>query len=304
MEEWPQLLSRQLQRTIGTTENIPAQWKELLLLVNATYQQYDHDRLLAEQAMALSSDQFVKKNKALEEASRQLSRSNQELEKFAYVVAHDLREPLRAIASFTQLLGRRLTGKLEPETEEFMDYIVGNVNHMERLLEDTMNFSRLRTNDQLEEENVATNALVEHILNNYQDLPAKNKPLFFIETPLPNLRINAIRMRQVWQNLISNAIKYNDADVPEIRIGCQQTAELVTFSICDNGPGIPPDYAEKVFELFTTLQNKFESNSSGIGLAICKKIIEDYGETIWVDTQITKGACIRFALPRSRVVTT
>jgi len=253
MEEWPQLLSRQLQRTIGTTENIPAQWKELLLLVNATYQQYDHDRLLAEQAMALSSDQFVKKNKALEEASRQLSRSNQELEKFAYVVAHDLREPLRDIASFTQLLGRRLTGKLEPETEEFMDYIVGNVNHMERLLEDTMNFSRLRTNDQLEEENVATNALVEHILNNYQDLPAKNKPLFFIETPLPNLRINAIRMRQVWQNLISNAIKYNDADVPEIRIGCQQTAELVTFSICDNGPGIPPDYAEKVFELFTTL---------------------------------------------------
>ena len=303
MEEWTKLLARQLRRAIGTTENIPTEWQELLLLVNATYQHYDHDRLLAERAMELSSDEFVQKNKALEEASRQLSRSNQEFEKFAYVVAHDLREPLRSIASFTQLLDRRLAGQLDPKTQEFMGYIVDNVSNMQRLLEDTMNFSRLGASNQLEEEKVDINALIAHLFQNMQVLSTQTKPLLFIDTPLPNLQINAIRIRQVWQNLISNAIKYNDADVPEIRVSCQQSAELVTFSICDNGSGIPPDYAEKVFELFTTLQNKFESNSSGIGLAICKKIIEDYGETIWVDTQITKGTCLRFSLPLSRVVT-
>jgi len=245
----------------------------LLQLVNASYKQYERDRSLVERAMELSSEEFVTKHKELAETSKQLSLSNEELEKFAYVVAHDLKEPLRSIGSFTQLLERRLGSHLDEDTKEFMGFIQKNVRHMQQLLNDTITFSKIKINpDELEL--VDTNQLLREIIDNYNHLPLIDRPILRIKNELPHLRINLTQIRQVWQNLMVNAIKYNKAPIPEIIVSSQPNEGFVQFSIQDNGIGIDPGFAKKVFDLFTTLHNKLETSSSGIGLAVCKKNIE------------------------------
>jgi light-regulated signal transduction histidine kinase (bacteriophytochrome) len=225
----------------------------------------------------------------------ELARSNAELEQFAYVSSHDLQEPLRMISSYLQLLQRRYQGKLDEKADKYIYFAVDGASRMQVLINDLLEFSRVTT---MANEPEPTNC--EFVLNQVLfDLE------LFIETnratvsndPLPEVMADYTQLAQVFQNLIVNGIKFNSQEVPKIHISAERKASEWVFSVKDNGIGINPQYSEKIFEVFKRLYRKEEYPGTGIGLAICKKIVERHGGHIWVESELDKGSTFYFTLP-------
>jgi PAS domain S-box-containing protein len=235
---------------------------------------------------------------ALHEAHEELKRSNAELEQFAYVASHDLQEPLRMVASYTQLLARRYDERLDSDAREFMSYIVDGASRMKQLIEDLLAYSRVGTKG-IAFANVSAEAALRRALFNLRG-GIEEARAAVTHDPMPTLPADEVQLGQLFQNLIGNALKFRSQADPKIHIVVTESASEYTFEVRDNGIGIEPQYFERIFMVFQRLHNKGEYPGTGIGLAICKKVVERHGGRIWVESRPGEGSSFFFTLPKER----
>ena len=221
--------------------------------------------------------------------------SNRELEQFAYVASHDLKEPLRMVASYTRLLGEEFAGKLGAEADKYIGYAVDGAKRMQALIDDLLCFSRIgRTGGRLRP--VDLQKLADTVLVNLEgSIQAHGAFVEFDQ--LPTVRGNPTLLAQLLQNLIANAIKFHGDAAPVVRIAHRRQEGGWLFSVEDNGIGVAPEYRERIFELFQRLHSRGQYEGTGIGLAICRKVVEQHGGRIWVESQHGAGSTFYFTLP-------
>jgi PAS domain S-box-containing protein len=225
----------------------------------------------------------------------ELNRSNEELGQFAYIASHDLQEPLRMVASYTQLLSRRYKGKLDAEADDFIAFAVDGANRMQRLIQDLLAYSRVGTKGTDLLDYSSEEALQQALIN--LRAPIGDSGALVTHDPLPNVLADEMQLIQLFQNLVGNAIKYQSPGIPVIHVSAAMNVEKKwIFSIRDNGLGIDPQYFEKIFGMFQRLHKREEFAGTGIGLAICKKIVERHGGNISVESQPGQGSTFRFTL--------
>ena len=226
----------------------------------------------------------------------ELKRSNDELEQFAYVASHDLQEPLRMVASYTQLLAQRYKGQLDSDADEFIAYAVDGSTRMQGLIQDLLAYSRAGTNGK-ELHEVSSGDALKEALTNLRGTIEENRAVV-THGPLPAITTDSMQLVQVFQNLIGNAIKYHSARLPLVHVSAAKNGggEWI-FSVRDNGLGIEPQYFERIFVLFQRLHGREEFKGTGIGLAVCKKMVEQLGGRIWLESQPGEGSTFHFALP-------
>jgi PAS domain S-box-containing protein len=226
----------------------------------------------------------------------ELKRSNDQLEQFAYVASHDLQEPLRMVASYTQLLAKRYKGRLDSDADEFIDYAVDGCNRMQSLIRDLLAYSRSGADRKVLHKVSAESALKEALTNVRGAMEDSGASV--THDLLPDLMTDETQLVQVFQNLIGNAIKYHREAAPLIHVSAMKNRDKEwIFSVRDNGLGIAPQYFERIFIIFQRLHGKQEFGGTGIGLAICKKNLEQLGGRIWLESQLDKGSTFYFALP-------
>lgn len=231
--------------------------------------------------------------------SDDLARSNAELERFAYVASHDLQEPLRMVSSYTQLLSRRYKGKLDASADEFIAYAVDGATRMQTLINDLLTYSRVGSKPR-EFAPVNTEVVLQRVLHDMQGTLEAREATVHHPDPLPPVMGDAVQIGQVLQNLIGNATKFRrpeEASRVEITVRRESEGRFWLFSVKDNGIGIDPRYFERIFVIFQRLHTKQEYAGTGIGLAICKKVVERHGGRLWVESEPNQGANFLFTLP-------
>jgi PAS domain S-box-containing protein len=230
----------------------------------------------------------------------ELKRSNDELEHFAYIASHDLQEPLRMVSSYTQLLAKRYKGRLDADADEFIAFAVDGSSRMQRMIQDLLIYSRAGTSGRGLREADTAGALKNALTNLRATIEESGAVVTHAD--LPAITTEHTQLTQVFQNLVGNAIKYRGATVPHIHISAvKHGSGEWKFSVHDNGMGIDPQYFEKIFVLFQRLHGREEFEGTGIGLAICKKMLERLGGRIWVESQPGQGSTFLFTLPQSGV---
>src|SRR3984885_1552113 len=233
---------------------------------------------------------------ALMKTMAELKRSNEELGQFAYVASHDLQEPLRMVASYTQLLAQRYKGQLDSDADEFIAFAVDGCNRMQGLIQDLLSYSRAGANPEPLRE-VSCEGALEKTLRNLRPT-IQDSGAMVTHDSLPTIMTDETQLVQVFQNLIANAIKYHGAEPPVVHVSAtRNSGNEWVFSVRDNGMGMEPQYFERIFILFQRLHGREEFAGTGIGLAMCKKIVDRLGGRIWVESQPTKGSTFYFALP-------
>ena len=227
------------------------------------------------------------------EIEEELRRSNADLEQFAYVASHDLQEPLRMVSSYVQLLRRRYADKLGEDAQDFIEFAVDGAQRMQRLIDDLLAYSRVGTRGGPMEPADSGAALLRALGNLEARIEETGADV--THGPLPYVMGDSGQLVQLFQNLISNAIKYSQRK-PRILVEAADAEEGWRFSVADNGIGIEPQYGERIFELFRRLHGRDEYSGTGIGLAICKKIVERHGGAIWVESEPGDGSTFYFTL--------
>lgn len=231
----------------------------------------------------------------LEETMVELTRSNAELQQFAYVASHDLQEPLRMVASYTQLLARRYQGKLDADADEFIAFAVDGATRMQQLLKGLLAYSRVNTQGQpLQLTN--SEVVLEQALANLQLMIVENQAIV-THDPMPAVLVDKTQLLQLFQNLISNALKFRAEEPPQVHISARQQGQEWLFSVRDNGIGLESQDVDRIFVIFKRLHTRQEYPGNGVGLAICKRIVERHGGRIWVESQPGQGAIFYFTLP-------
>lgn len=274
---------RKLQRSQEELEiRVQARTQELMT-VNTALQAEVNERLEAQQQ--------------LQRLAEDLQRSNQELEQFAYVASHDLQEPLRTVTSYTQMLARKYQGNLDDKADKYIGYVVDGATRMQQLISDLLSYSRVGR-QHLQRQLTDLNSLVNQALKNLQIAIAEGSEITV--DPLPTLYVDPTQISQLLQNLIGNALKYRSQAVPKIHIAAQQQEQEWLFSVQDNGIGIEPQYAERIFVIFQRLHTRRNHPGTGIGLAICKKIVERHHGKIWLESQPGEGSTFYFTLPTTQ----
>ncbi|WP_394620031.1 ATP-binding protein [Lentzea sp. JNUCC 0626] len=241
-------------------------------------------------------DAAQERNLALDAATAELERSNAELEQFAYVASHDLQEPLRKVASFCQLLERRYRDQLDDRATQYIDFAVDGAKRMQQLINDLLSFSRVGRHQDKHVVVPATqlvNDAVRNLAQAVEDSDAR------IEVgSLPEVRGEVRLLTAVFQNLIANAVKFRAEQPPHVHVSASPGEDdMWVFSVRDNGIGVEEQYAERIFVIFQRLHTKDRYSGTGIGLAMCRKIVEYHGGRIWLDTEATTGTTMHFTLP-------
>ncbi len=231
----------------------------------------------------------------LEQEAKELARSNADLERFAFIASHDMQEPLRAISSYTQLLSRRYAGKGDPDADDFAGFIITGAERMRDIINGVLAYSRV-TLDNSSVARTDLNRLLQDALANLQSA-IKDSGAVVTHDPLPTLSVHGREITQLLQNLIGNALKFRSQEPPRVHISAQLAGNEWTFSVKDNGIGIDPQYAERIFVLLQRLHTQDAYPGNGLGLAICKKIVERDGGRIWVEPGTPRGSVFRFTLP-------
>jgi light-regulated signal transduction histidine kinase (bacteriophytochrome) len=236
--------------------------------------------------------------RALEAHAAELERSNAELEHFASVASHDLQEPLRTVSSYTQLLSERYRGQLDERADRWIDYVVGGVDHMKRLIDGLLSLARVRTTG-AEFQPVDTEAIVDKVWESLRVHPSATGARLSLGS-LPVLGADASQIEQLFQNLLSNAIRYRRFDVP-LRVEITADRQLGNeaewgFAVADNGIGIEMIHATRIFEIFQRVAREIDQTGAGIGLAVCDRIVKRHGGRIWVESAPGHGARFRFTL--------
>ena len=231
----------------------------------------------------------------LEKIAIELKNSNQELQSFAYTLSHDLQEPLRMISSYMQLLKRRYKGKLEQDADEFIAYAMDGAKRMSAMIDGLLQYSRVETQGEPFSLHDLDEVLDEALAN--LRLIIEDSTAEVDKNPLPTLATDASQMQRLFQNLIGNALKFRGDVSPRVRIEAERHGAEWVFSIADNGIGIPPEQAERIFNMFQRLHTREEYPGMGIGLAVCKRIVERHGGRIWVESELGNGCTFFFTLP-------
>jgi signal transduction histidine kinase len=235
-------------------------------------------------------------NEALAAHAMDLQRSNAELEQFAYVASHDLQEPLRKVTSFCQLLQRRYAGQLDERADQYIEFAVDGAKRMQVLINDLLAFSRVGRVALQETGPVSCEAALTAARANLETQLAQSGATV-TAGPLPVVAAQLPLLTAVFQNLLSNAVKFRGEQPPRISVAAVREGEFWTLSFADNGIGISPEYADRIFVIFQRLHDRATYPGTGIGLAMCRKIIEYFGGRIWLDTGVANGAVFRFTLP-------
>jgi PAS domain S-box-containing protein len=245
-------------------------------------------------------EELVKERTAeLEKSNRELTYTNLELEQFAYVASHDLQEPLRMVTSYVQLLAKRYQGKLDRDADEFIGFAADGATRMHWLINDLLTYSQVGTRAKALAP-TDSEAVFEQSLSNLR-VAIEEKGAAVTHEPLPRVMADDVQLGQLFQNLVSNAIKFHGEGVPRVHVSANPNGNRWIFSIQDNGIGIDPEFKERIFVIFQRLHGKDKYPGTGIGLAICKKIVERHGGNIWVESQLGKGATFYFTLPKEGV---
>jgi len=233
---------------------------------------------------------------ALRRAVADLKRSNEELQQFAYVASHDLQEPLRAVASFTQLLSERYKGKLDKDADEFIAFAVGGANRMQTLINDLLSYSRLETRGKPPEPVDSHDALGRALAN--LGTAIRESGALVTNDDLPKVLADESQLAQLFQNLVGNAVKFHGKEPPRVHVSAVSQGNEWLFSVRDNGIGIAQEYHERIFSIFQRLHSREEYPGTGIGLALCKRIVERHGGTIRVESEPGSGSTFFFTLPK------
>lgn len=230
----------------------------------------------------------------LEKTTAEMRRSNTELEQFAYVVSHDLQEPLRMVTSYTQLLARRYHGKLDADADDFITYAVDGAERMRALLNGLLDYSRVGTHGKPFKLTYCEDVLDQAMTN--LKVAIEESGALVNHDYLPMLIADEVQLVQLFQNLIGNSIKFCSQKPPRIHVSAEKKGNQWVFSVRDNGIGIDPQYAQRIFEMFKRLHTKEEYPGTGMGLAICKKIVERHGGYIWIHSQPEEGSTFYFTI--------
>jgi len=235
----------------------------------------------------------------LKQTMAELERSNEELQQFAYVASHDLQEPLRMVASYTQLLSRRYKGKLDTDADEFITYAVDGATRMQQMINALLTYSRVDTRGK-DFKPTDCKSVLEAVLANLR-VAIEESGAVVTHDPLPTVMADEVQLTQLFQNLIDNAIKFRGDEPPRVHISAKQKGAEWVFSVRDGGIGIDPQFAERVFVIFQRLHGKQEYPGTGIGLAICQRIVERHGGRIWMESQPGEGSTFYFTIPIKEV---
>lgn len=241
-----------------------------------------------------AQESLTRYTEELAHSSAELSRSNADLESFAYVASHDLQEPLRMISSYLSLLGEHYHGKLDAQADEFIAYAVDGVEQMRALVQDWLSYSRA-SRAPICLELLDCKAVVDRALANLQQAIKESRAEITVKS-LPVVKGDATQLERLFQNLIGNAIKFRSQHPPIIEVSARQNGEW-TFCIHDNGIGVDPQYRERIFGIFQRLHTRQEYAGTGIGLAVCKRVVERHGGRIWVESEPGRGSSFFFTLP-------
>ena len=240
---------------------------------------------------------LLKYDKNNQKYTEQLGQSNKELERFAYITSHDMKEPLRNIISFSQLFKKRSKNRLNENETEYLDIISNNANQLHELIENVLEFSRINRNISEDLGDVDLQDVIGEIVHNLK-ITLCDKNGVVICTHLPKIKAAEIHMIQLFQNLIENGIKYNKNNQPEVYISMVEETKDYIFKIADNGIGISPEYHDHIFEMFKRLHTREEYQGTGIGLALCKKIAQRYKGDLTVEKSSDKGTMFKLVLPK------
>ena len=261
-------------------------------------QEIGQRRCSEEEVLILNADlehRVAERTAELSERAKDLERSNSELQQFAYVASHDLQEPLRMVASFTQLLAKRYKDKLDDDARDFMNYAVDGATRMQALISDLLNYSRIGTQGKA----LAltdSDALFKWVLDSLQ-FRIEESGAVIVRDPLPMVMADPQQLGQLFQNLLTNAIKFRGEVPPNVRISTERDGKNWKISVRDNGIGISQEHAERIFVIFQRLHTKTEYPGTGIGLAICKKVVERHGGRIWIEPSPGGGTTFCFTIP-------
>ena len=231
----------------------------------------------------------------LKKLSEELARSNTDLRDFAYVASHDLKKPLQSIEGFAKLLARRYKGKLDAKADEFIEYIGSGVKRMQELIKDLLEYSQIGAKEK-KFKPTDCSGVVQKVLGNLQAAIEESNAVVTYDE-LPTVMVDTPQMISLFQNLIDNAIKFHSEEAPRIHISTERKGDEWVFSIRDNGIGIDPKDSERIFGMFQRLHGSTDYPGTGIGLAICKKIIERHGGRIWLESETGKGSIFYFTMP-------
>ena len=231
---------------------------------------------------------------------KELDRSNHELEQFAYIASHDLREPLRMVASYTQLLAERYRGKLDKTADQYIEYASNGALRMQALIRDLLILARVGGEKRMRQ-SVDCNSVMEEVLGNLDPMIQENHAVVYYEN-LPEITTDPSYLLQIFQNLVSNAVKFHKTQPPAVSVLAEPSGQFWKFSVTDNGIGIPAECQTSIFEMFHRLNPDEQYPGSGIGLAICKKIVEHFGGRLWVESQPGFGSSFKFTVPAGRDV--
>ena len=235
---------------------------------------------------------------ALQEAYEALTRSNADLRQFGYSASHDLQEPLRMVAIYSQLLMKECEHQLGPNGQEYLSHVVQGARRMEQLLRDLRTYMVASTDDDTPVERLDADGILDNTLTTLE-IPIKDSGAVITRDPLPSIRMRELQLSQLFQNLISNALRYRADRPPRIHVSARATDSGWLFSVADNGIGIDPAYRQKIFEMFKRLHSSAEYPGSGMGLAICRRIIERAGGRIWVESELGQGSTFFFTVPNN-----
>ncbi len=244
--------------------------------------------------VSLLSEHISKREIEFNEIMEDLRRSNDDLQQFAYVASHDLQEPLRAIVSFSQLLEDKYKDIINKDGKEFIHFITDGAKKMNTLIKDLLSYSRITTHAK-PSKTIDIEKIIKEALYNLQEA-IKESGAIITYDKMPILKVDKTQFTQLFQNLFSNAIKFRRAEPPRIHISVQKVNEEWLFSVKDNGIGIESKYFDKLFNIFYRLHTKEEYPGTGIGLPICKKIVQRYGGKIWVESEFGIGSTFYFTI--------
>lgn len=261
----------------------------------ARIQERDAELIKANLSLQKEIDARKQAQASLKRNLQELARSNAELEQFAYVSSHDLQEPLRMIASYSQLIEKRYVDKLDEKGLTFLNYIVEGAKRMQGLIDDLLMFSRVGTRGK-ELSPIPIQKPIDIALHNLVRLVSETKANIRYPTPLPTVMGEATQLTQLFQNLIANAIKFCGKNIPRIEINANKLNDFWEITVKDYGIGIDPEHFDRIFVIFQRLHGRSEYPGSGIGLAICKKIVERHGGHIWVESAVGTGTTFHFTL--------
>ncbi len=232
----------------------------------------------------------------VKDRTEELKRSNEELQHFAYTISHDLQEPLRMVSVYTQLLGHRYKGRLDSDADTFIENASGGAIRMYQLIKDVLTYSRIESSGSSFQPTDCSEIFKE-VLKNLKVTIEDSHAIIRCDS-LPTITGDRTQLIQLFQNLVSNAIKYCDQKIPKIQVGADGNDDEWLFYVKDNGIGIDPKYAKKIFMIFQRLHNRDKYTGTGVGLAVCKKIVERHNGKIWVESEEGKGATFYFTIPK------